>query len=464
MSQFGLTQLHLGLGSFHRAHQAVYLQNLHEQGDMRWGIVGGNIRPDMLPIVDALITQNATYTLETVSPQGKRKYQAITSIKSIIPWDKSLNGLIEVAIKSSTRIISFTVTEAGYYFDQNDQLDLDFSELRGDIEGTSCCTIYGALSVLLTERLKANGDPITLLNCDNLSHNGSRFLSGFLQFLHQQGSQELLNWVKQKTSSPNGMVDRITPRPTKEVEQRVLEATGCVDKASVMSEAFIQWVIEDDFINGRPAWEMVGVELVEDILPYEEAKIHLLNGSHCCFAWAGALKGFNYIHEDVQDSEIWQMAYDYMTNDVIPCLEIKSNSALINLNAYRDTVLDRFSNIYIQDTNQRVAMDGFSKIKGFILPILEEVLNNKHSIDDTSILLALFLAFLERQQRNEIGFVYEDQGMDFIVIQEICSAKDVVLAYASCILLFGKLAGDVRLINSLRQAYERVNKFCINSH
>ena len=135
-----------------------------------------------------------------------------------------------------------------------------------------------------------------------------------------------------------------------------------------MGEAFIQWVIEDHFIAGRPAWEKVGAELVDSVMPYEEAKIRILNATHSCIAWAGTLVGLNYIHEGTLDADIHKFAYDYVTEDVIPCL----TPSPLDLERYRDVVLDRFSNPYIQDTNQRVAADGFSKIPGFIAPTLAE--------------------------------------------------------------------------------------------
>lgn len=170
----------------------------------------------------------------------------------------------------------------------------------------------------MQQRQQDNSGPVTLLNCDNLRHNGERFRHGLLEFLALRGQQSLLNWVTSQTRSPNTMVDRITPRPSADIAQRVLEKTGIVDNAPVMGESFIQWVIEDDFIAGRPALENVGAEMVTSVLPYEEAKIRILNASHSCIAWAGSLIGQCYIHESTQTDAIRQMAYDYVTQDVIP--------------------------------------------------------------------------------------------------------------------------------------------------
>lgn len=463
MSQAVLTQLHLGLGSFHRAHQAVYMQALHDQGDKSWRIVGGNLRPDMLETIAALQANHGAYTLETVNTAGERFYQHITAIQEVLSWDKDLSGLVKVAADPNTRIISFTVTEAGYYLDAHNHLDESFADLRSDIEGKTHATIYGALSKLLHARMQAGAGAVTLLNCDNLRSNGERFYGGLKQFLEKRGDQELLAWVEKNTTAPNSMVDRITPRPTAEVRERVKAATGRDDGAALMGETFIQWVVEDHFANGRPAWETVGVEMVKDVMPYEEAKIRLLNATHSCIAWGGTLRGYSYIHEGTLDPEIRQMAYNYVTDDVIPCLEATQKPYPLDLAKYRDVVLERFSNSNILDTNQRVAMDGYSKIPGFIQPTLREALGGNRSIDAVTMLPALFLAFLQRQQRGEVPFNYEDQAMDPASAQAICSAADPIVPFANERVLFGPIAGDERLVAALRKATDRVNAFVSKS-
>ncbi|WP_020561236.1 D-arabinitol 4-dehydrogenase [Thiofilum flexile] len=458
MSASVLTQLHLGLGSFHRAHQAVYMQALHDRGDYSWRIVGGNLRPDMLDTIAALQANQGAYTLETVNTAGERFYQTITAIQEVVSWDKDLSGLVTVASDANTRIISFTVTEAGYYLDAHHQLDESFADLRADLAGGHA-TIYGALSKLLHARMQAKAGKVTLLNCDNLRSNGERFFGGLKQFLAKRGDQELLDWVSANTTAPNSMVDRITPRPTAEIRERVKSATGRDDAAALMGETFIQWVVEDHFANGRPAWETVGVEMVKDVMPYEEAKIRLLNAPHSCIAWAGTLRGYTYIHEGTLDPEIRQMAYDYVTNDVIPCLEDTAKPYPLNLPQYRDVVLERFSNSNILDTNQRVAMDGFSKIPGFIQPTLREALAANRSIDAVAMLPALFLAFLQRQQRGEVKFKYDDQAMEPATAQAICQADDPIAAFAAERVLFGPIAGDPRLVEALRKATDRIDTF-----
>ncbi len=454
-----LVQLHLGLGSFHRAHQAMYMQNLHDLGKVQWNIVAGNLRNDMQSNIETLKSQNNEYILETVNAAGQHNYQKIKSIKSIIDWDVELEGLTAIAVDRNTKIISFTVTEAGYYLDEDFNLDDSHEDIRSDLEGTTKTTIYGALSHFLRARMELNGEPVTLLTCDNLRCNGMKAKKALLDFIQRVGDTELLNWVKEYTSSPNSMVDRITPRPTSDVRDRVLKATGEVDGASVLAESFCQWIIEDNFIAGRPPWELANVEMVENVVPYEEAKIRLLNATHSGVAWAGSLRGYEYIHECMQDPEIRKLAYDYVTNDVIPCLNNSCHHSPIDLFEYRDIVLDRFSNPNIRDTNQRVAMDGYSKIPNFILPTIKQALKEERSIEDVAMLPALFLAFIIRQQRGEIPFKYEDQIMDGADVKLIVDADDPVLAFANERLIFKELAGDTIFVQALRKAYGRTLQF-----
>ena len=451
--------LHLGLGSFHRAHQAVYLHRLIAQGDANWLIAGGNLRGDMLETIAALRRQGGAYTLETVAPSGERHYERIESIRQVIPYEPSLAGLIEVGADANTRIISFTVTEAGYYLDAHNKLETGYTDLASDIGGTTRCTIYGALAAILNERKQRGGGPVTLLNCDNLRSNGERFMHGFRHFLALRGDAALLAWVDASTSAPNDMVDRITPRPLPDVAGRVKAATGFDDGAPVMAEKFIQWVIEDRFIAGRPAWEKAGAQMVESVLPFEEAKIRILNASHSCLAWAGTLIGLNYIHEGVAHPTIRRLAFDYVTDDVIPSLQAETHPYPLDLPAYRDRVLDRFSNPYLQDTNQRVAADGFAKIPGFLWPTLRECLARGSPITSTVKLPALFFEFLGRWHRGELPYEYQDQGMDAASAHAIFESDDPLGAFSRDKILWGPLAGDARLVAALQAAQAEVRAF-----
>jgi D-arabinitol 4-dehydrogenase len=455
----GLTLLHLGLGSFHRAHQAVYLHHLREAGDRSWTIVAGNIRPDMESTAAALIAQGGAYTLETVTPAGERRYERITSIREIVPFDPGLTRLIEIGAAASTPIISFTVTEAGYYLGTDNRLDPSHAALRADLEGRSSTTIYGAVSAILRRRRERGGGPLTLLSCDNLRSNGARFRSGLIEFLERRREASLAEWVEANTSSPSAMVDRITPRPSPEVADRIRAATGRDEHAPVMAESFVQWVIEDRFSAGRPAWESAGVEMVESVHAYEEAKIRILNATHACVAWAGTLRGLSFIHEDMAVPAIREIAWNYVTDDAIPCLSTGDQQSPIDLEAYRDIVLERFGNQFVRDTNQRVAMDGYSKLPGFIVPTLRDCILQRRPMTSTAILPALFFAFLRRWHEGRLAYAYEDGVMDPAGAHALFAAADPLLAFCGDPLLWLDLAGNEVLVANVRDAYARVEAF-----
>src|SRR5450830_782058 len=301
--------------------------------------------------------------------------------------------------------------------------------------------------------MEAKAGAVTLLNCDNLRHNGERFYAGLQQFLALRAQTRLLQWLELHVSSPNSMVDRITPRPTEAVRLRVKEATGIDDPCALMAESFIQWVIEDDFIAGRPALEKVGVEMVQSVLPYEEAKIRILNASHSCVAWAGTLIGLNYIHEGMHNADILRMADNYVTKDVIACL----TPSPLKLEAYRDTTLARFGNPAIEDTNQRVAADGYSKIPGFIRPTISDSFARGHQPRATALLPALFFVFLQRWKQGGLSYEYQDGVFDPATVRAMLDAADPLRAYCADALLWGELAGTAPLEHLLREAVVDIN-------
>ncbi|KUZ62656.1 D-arabinitol 4-dehydrogenase [Burkholderia ubonensis] len=449
--------LHIGAGSFHRAHQAWYLHRVNAAvpAAERWSLVVGNIRDDMRATVDALAAQHGAYTLETVTPQGERAYETIRAIARVLPWSIDLAALIDAGADPACRIVSFTVTEGGYYLDEHNRLDLANPDLAADLQGART-TLYGALAALLAERMKRGAGPLTLQSCDNLRSNGARFRAGMREFLERRGARDLLDWFDAHVETPSAMVDRITPRPTADVRERVRAATGVDDACPVMGESFIQWVIEDRFAAGRPQWELAGAELVDDVHPYEEAKIRLLNATHSCIAWAGTLAGHTYIHEGTHDAAIRRFAHDYATQDVIPCLTYFGPSPL-DLARYRDVVLERFGNPYVLDTNQRVAADGFSKLPGFIAPTLSECIARGAAPVATAVLPALFLRFLERWARGALPYAYQDGVMDERAARAIVAADDPVAALCAQRQLWGSLAGNAALVDAVRAGLARVD-------
>ncbi|SMG60522.1 D-arabinitol 4-dehydrogenase [Paraburkholderia susongensis] len=454
--------LHIGTGSFHRAHQAWYLHRLRESGNehaLDWSIAAGNIRSDMNPTHEALAAQNGMYTLETVTPDGVRAYEHIRSIQHVLPWSPDHAPLIECGASRTCRIISFTVTESGYYLDSRDRLDVSHPDIAADLDGART-TIYGVLAAILDARRRADGGPVTLQCCDNLRHNGEKFRAGFAEFLERRNLAELKRWVDEHTTTPSAMVDRITPRPTPDIRPHVLAATGFDDRCPVMGESFAQWVIEDDFIAGRPAWESAGAELVDSVLPYEEAKIRILNATHSCIAWAGTLAGFEYIHEGTGDAEIARFAGDYITQDVIPSLL----PSPVDLPRYRDVVLERFGNPDIRDTNERVAADGFTKLSGFIVPTLRDCFARGASPSATALLPALFLAFLARWADGTLRIPYRDSLLDHQEIRAMLASEDPVAVFCADRRVWGELASDSRLVEAVRTASHSVNLWLAARH
>ncbi len=446
--------MHIGAGSFHRAHQAWYLHRLLLQGDQRWSIALGNIRDDANQLLDILAAQKGEYALETVTPAGERSYEKITSIRKIIPWDEQLTALVDQGAAAETRVISFTVTEGGYYLDTHFKLDQANPDIQADLKG-GARTIYGTIARILQARRAQNTGKVTLLSCDNVRHNGERFREGLTEFLTLRGETELLAWLTTHTSTPNTMVDRITPRPAADIAGRVKQQLGMDDRAPVMGESFIQWVVEDNFVAGRPALENVGVELVASVVPYEEAKIRILNASHSCIAWAGTLIGQSYIHESTGTDDIRQMAYDYVTEDVIPSL----TPSPLDLAQYRDVVLDRFSNPYIRDTNQRVAADGFSKIPGFITPTLLECYGRGQSPKATAVLPALFFIFMRCWHKGELPYDYQDGILDEAATHAMFTSADPIAVYARDAKLFGPLATKREFEQLLRDTIVRLDNW-----
>lgn len=440
------TWLHIGLGSFHRAHQAWYLHRLIASGDKRWHIAAGNIRADAEQVLQALNAQQGRYVLETVSPAGERKYEEITSIQKLLPWQEGLQPLIDEGAKPETKVIAFTVTEGGYYLNTQHKLDTSNADLAADLKGATK-TIYGTITHILEKRMATHAGPLTLLNCDNVRHNGERFHDGLVEFLHLTGKTAVIDWLAANATCPNTMVDRITPRPAADLPARIKAKTGIDDKAPVMGETFIQWVVEDNFRDIRPDLEAVGVEMVASVVPYEEAKIRILNSSHSCIAWAGTLIGLQYIHESTQTDFIYAIANRYVTEDVIPCL---GNNG-IDLQTYRDVVLNRFTNPWIQDTNQRVAADGFSKIPAMITPTLLECYQRGVRPEATAMLPALFFVFMEQWHKGTLPYEYQDGILDAPAVHAMFDSADPIAVYASNTALFGELAARADFATLLRE-------------
>lgn len=451
------TWLHLGLGSFHRAHQAYYLNEYRKQVAQDWRLVGGNIRSDAESTVAGINAQHGTYTLKTVTPEGKAEYHTISSIEKCIPFTQDLSALIAAGADAKTAIISFTVTEAGYYLRPDLHLDLEQPLVAADIKGARN-TIYAVMAAILDARKSAQAPAVTLLCCDNVRANGDKFHQGMCDFLKAVKRPDLIAFLQEKTTCPNTMVDRITPRPDPALVAEVLKECGITDQVPLMSESFIQWVIEDKFASVRPALEKVGVEFVTSVMPYEDAKLRILNASHSALAFAGALQGKNFVFECAQDESIAQIAYNYVTGNVIPCLKAKSSdgSYPLNLEDYRDTVLTRFKSPYIRDTLQRITQDSISKINTFILPTIKDCLEQGRDASATLKICACYFRFLQQWHQGKIAFEYQDSTFNPDEWHQLLTQSNAPELFARRHDLFGTLSTDSRFIAAMTAAITRL--------
>lgn len=443
--------LHLGLGSFHRAHQAYCFDKLLNLGEKDWQLHAGNIRDDAEWTVEGLLKQNLSYTLEMVSPDGKDELKTIKAFSKIIPFEKGLKPLINEGALADTKLISFTVTEAGYYLDNNLKLLTNNQAIKDDLQG-GVSTIYGVITKILDLRATNGAGALTLLCCDNVRENGHKFRLGLKEFLSLIKREDLIAFLDSSVTTPNTMVDRITPRPAPTLSAEIKKLTGIDDCVPVMSEAFFQWVIEDNFIKGRPSFEKAGAQMVKDVTAYEDAKLRILNATHTLMALLGVIKGYNYVFECARDSEIAKFAFDYVTKSVIPC--IKGNG--LDLEDYRDTVLERFRNDHIRDTLERICQDSFSKLINFVKPTLTQVYEK--GVDPKGVVLipALYLNFLNLLKDHKVPFNYQDSSFDKAWAQSVTDAQDEVQAFSQTSLLFGSLVENPKFLADLRESFALV--------
>ncbi len=424
--------IHIGVGAFHRAHQAAYINELLAYQDQQnWGIIGVNLRPQESDFMNQLADQEHCYILKTMSPDGQTRYQEIGSILDGYDWALNPQKAASIAAQDNIHMITMTVTEGGYYLFDDNRLDLSAEPVKLGLNGIGDC-VYTYLRAALTERKKHNGSPITLLSCDNLLHNGNKLKTGFEQFLQACDDNELLSWVNENVSFPCCMVDRITPRMDKKHAFDVAEKFGIDDKLTVMGESFIQWVIEDNFAGPRPELERVGVTMVDNVNPYEDAKIRILNSGHTIVVYLAALKSYNTFDEGMTDPELEALFLGYQTQEAIPVI----GDSPVDLLNYKDIIKERFSNKNISDSVARICADGVSKFPIFILDTLEGCY--KKDINPEFILkgIASWYVFMRHVQKGLIPFSYTEPKWGFI---EPFLAQGQEQAFAQNSTLWGEL-------------------------
>lgn len=304
--------LHIGAGRFHRAHQALYCHELLRQGDYRWGISAAFILEMDRWIVEAMRQQSGVYTLLERDKAGDNP-KLIGSIVEVIDGYSDPQDLIHRIADKNIKIITCTVTEAGYYFETaSNRLNLDHSIIQSDAFTTdSPKSLYGYLALGLALRRMRKGGPVTIQSCDNIQGNGDALRAAFMDFLGAwdiNTHNDLQEWVENSVTFPNSMVDRITPAAEPEEPKRAQEHFQCEDRLAVTCERYRQWVIEDRYCNECPEWSNVGVQVVDSVKPYEKIKIRLLNAGHSMIAYSGYLAGFKTIADIVNNHQF----YDYL--------------------------------------------------------------------------------------------------------------------------------------------------------
>jgi fructuronate reductase len=358
--------VHLGVGAFHRAHIAAYIDDILPS-DPTWGIIGASLqRPD---VRDALAPQDYLYTHVTRGPLGE-KTRVIGSLLNILVASQQKRELIEVMTDPRVRIVSLTITEKGYCHDPaRGVVDRNHPDIRHDLsELAAPVSAPGLIVRALALRRDRGIAPFTVLSCDNLPENGrttKRIVTGYAALL----DPALADFIAKSVSFPSTMVDRIVPATTASDRQFVLEETGLDDAWPVVTEPFTQWVIEDDFTLGRPDFEAVGAQLVSDVTPFELMKLRMLNGSHSTMAYLGYLAGFETVSETIAEPAFRLLIDQLMTLEVMPTLTMKPKEMAL----YRDALLDRFGNPALRHRTWQIAMDGSQKLPQRLLGTIRDL-------------------------------------------------------------------------------------------
>jgi fructuronate reductase len=379
--------VHLGIGAFHRAHQAVYTDDILA-GDPSWGIVAASLRsPDTR---DALAPQDGLYTLAVRGAEGEA-LRVIGSVGGVLVVSEDREALIAAMADPRVRIVSLTVTEKGYCHDPaTGTLNEAHPDIRHDLaEPHEPCTAPGLIVEAIARRRVAGVPPFTVLTCDNLPSNGEvvkRIVDRFAALR----DADLGAYVAGEVAYPSTMVDRITPATTDEDRALIAGKLGAWDAWPVITEPFSQWVIEDRFPSGRPAWEEAGAELVSDVAPYELMKLRLLNGAHSSLAYLGYLAGYEFVSEAMADSAFERFARDLM-EQVTPTLAVPSG---VDLAAYESALIERFKNPALKHRTWQICMDGSQKLPQRLLGSIRDCLKSGAPFDRLALGVAAWMRYV----------------------------------------------------------------------
>jgi mannitol 2-dehydrogenase len=380
--------VHLGVGAFHRSHLALYIDDLATQNaENTWSITGAGVMAHDTKVAHLLGEQDGLYLL--AEREGtEANSRIIGSLTNFVPGEHDAGPMLDLLSDASTHIVSLTITESGYPVVQGAFVGSD--ELALDAKTAVPRTTFGVLAAALDARRSAGLGPFTVLSCDNLPGNGHVVEAAVLGVCGLR-SAELESWVRANGAFPNSMVDRITPATTDADREWVADTFGFVDAWPIVCEPFRQWALEDKFVQGRPNFEDVGVLMTSDSIPYEHMKLRLLNGSHSGLAYLSALGGYTYVHDAVLDPRVGNFIRKFMKEEAAPNLVAPAG---IDLDAYQESLVHRFSNPAIADTVARLCMDGTSKFPTFLVPSVEDQLAKGGPIRMLALMLAGWCRYL----------------------------------------------------------------------
>ncbi|SDD23595.1 mannitol 2-dehydrogenase [Geodermatophilus telluris] len=449
--------VHLGVGAFHRSHQALYLDRLLAAGQgEEWGICGVGVLPSDRRMAEVMAAQDCLYTLVVRHPDGTAEARVVGSIVEYLLAPDDPDAVVEKMAAETTRIVSLTVTEGGYALDPvTGRFDPADPGVARDLEpGAAPSTWFGLLAEALVRRRERGLAPFTVVSCDNVQHNGDVARRSFAAYAALR-DPELGAWVEREVAFPNSMVDRITPATTDDDRADVARRLGVEDGWPVVCEPFVQWVLEDRFPLGRPPLEEAGVQVVADVEPYERMKLRLLNSGHQALAYLGTLAGYRLVHEAAQDPLFQRLLLDYMEREATPTLLPVPG---IDLDAYRRQLIERFANPAIRDTLARLAFDGSERLPKWLLPVVRDNLAAGGEVARSAAVVAGWARYSEGVDEQGAPIPIADRRRERLAANAGRQREDP-LAFLADRELFGDLVDDARFTSPYRAAlaslYER---------
>ena len=414
--------LHFGVGNFHRAH-LEYMTNklLENETQQNWGICGAMILPGDERLYHALKKQNGEYTLTVCGRDDSIKVYQIGALVELYWGIEEQEQILNKIASKDIKTITLTITEGGYNIDrQTGEFMLDNPQVAHDIQNPQQPqTAFGYVAEGIRRRKAAGNGPITILSCDNLQHNGNTARKAFMTFVEAQDA-ELAAWMKENVTFPNSMVDRITPATRPADIERLNEQNGTHDEAPVYCEDFIQWVVEDNFVAGRPQWETVGAQMTDDVTAFENMKLSLLNASHQMLSYPSFLSGYRKVDAAMRDERIRTLVRTFMDLDFTPYVPAPEGT---DLEEYKTTLIERFANRMVSDQVARLCFDGASKFPVYLMPNVEKMVSDDASGKRTDVELKR-VAYLFATYRHYLKYKVDDNGDTFEVDDPWLTAED----------------------------------------